>query len=172
MKAFFALIAVLFTSAIFASPASADQVLVDFGPAEPLQIVRGDTRISLLVEVANDPAERAQGMMFRTEMADDQGMLFDFDRVRLVNMWMKSTLISLDMIFLDQSGKIVTIARNAKPESLRRISSGVAVAAVLEVNGGLALQWGLKRGDQVMHGVFGNAPEAIVQSKVSETTDN
>jgi len=62
------------------------------------------------------------------------------------------------MIFLDAKGKIVTIARNTKPNSLRRISSGVAVMAVLEVNAGLSRKWGIKRGDQVQHAMFDNLP--------------
>jgi len=130
--------------------------MVDFGPPQPLQIVQGDTVISLSVEFADDPITRRQGLMFREQMADTAGMLFDFETKVTVNMWMKNTLIPLDMIFLDEHGRVVSIARNAKPHSLRRISSNVPVMAVLEINAGLARKWELKRGDMVRHLMFDN----------------
>ncbi|MBL1431396.1 DUF192 domain-containing protein [Oceanicaulis sp. AH-315-P02] len=143
---------------ISAPLANAQEETVDFGPPQPLQIIRDGKTIQLLVDFADDPLERTQGLMFVKQMDDDRGMLFDFEQSRTVNMWMKDTLISLDMIFLDAKGKIVTIARNTKPNSLRRISSGVAVMAVLEVNAGLSRKWGIKRGDQVQHAMFDNLP--------------
>jgi len=139
--------------------AQAEMPLVDFGPPQPLQILRGDNIVSLSVEFANSPDKRSQGLMFRKEMADDSGMLFNFENKQVINMWMKNTLIPLDMIFLNSSGKIVTIVRNTKPESLRRISSGVPVSAVLEVNAGLSQKWQLQRGDQILHAMFNNKPQ-------------
>jgi uncharacterized membrane protein (UPF0127 family) len=138
-----------------ADPAAKSVDAVDFGPPQPLQILHGDTVIKMTVELADDPVERAQGLMFRTEMAESHGMLFDFESKRIVRMWMKNTLIPLDMIFLDEDGKVVSIARNARPRSLRTISSGVPVVSVLEINGGLARKWNLKRGDKVVHSLFG-----------------
>ncbi len=132
--------------------------LLDFGAMQLLEIVHGDQRISLSVELADDPVERAQGLMYRSAMGGNVGMLFDFEQNAVVNMWMKNTLIPLDMIFMDKTGKIITIARNTKPHSLRRVSSGVAVTSVLEVNAGLCRKWNLGRGDQVYHALFGNAP--------------
>jgi hypothetical protein len=141
---------------ISGSLAFASEIAVDFSSTQPLQIFSDGRVISLSVAFADDPAKRAQGLMFVKQMADDSGMLFDFEKSRTVNMWMKDTLIPLDMIFLDAKGKVITIARNTKPGSLRRISSAVAVMAVLEVNGGLSRKWGIKRGDQVHHAMFDN----------------
>ncbi len=147
----------------FHSVALAQQPDIDFGPAHDLQIISANQTILLSVELADDPDERAQGLMMRTEMADTAGMLFDFKRMQIVNMWMKNTLIPLDMIFLDEQGKIVTIARNTKPGSLRRISSAVPVIAVLEVNAGLSRKWQLQRGDQIVHKMFQNQQEEITE---------
>ncbi|PHR62464.1 MAG: hypothetical protein COA47_03560 [Robiginitomaculum sp.] len=157
----------LFTLIVFLLPsgyAIADGVLVDFGALQPLEIVSAEQTIRLAVEFADDPIERAQGLMHREKMADDHGMLFDFDRRSTVNMWMKNTLIPLDMIFLSKTGRVVTIARNAKPGSLRRISSGVPVSGVLEVNAGMARKWNIRRGDMVQHAMFGQMLVSVVET--------
>ncbi len=101
------------------------------------------------VELALSPEERARGLMFRTEMADQNGMLFDFGQPRDVSMWMKNTFISLDMLFIDQKGKIVGIAKRAVPKSEAIISSPRPVRFVLELNGGLAEKYDFKVGDTV-----------------------
>ncbi|MBL4618406.1 MAG: DUF192 domain-containing protein [Robiginitomaculum sp.] len=171
MKHLFLGILVLLISAPLVT---AQEDAVDFGSLQALQIVSDGRVINLSVQFADDPAKRAQGLMFVKQMADDHGMLFDFEKSRAVNMWMKNTLIPLDMIFLDAKGKVVTIARNAKPNSLRRISSGVAVMAVLEVNGGLSRKWSIKRGDQVHHAMFGNmlSPDGNNQITVKISVEN
>ncbi|VAV99575.1 hypothetical protein MNBD_ALPHA06-1341 [hydrothermal vent metagenome] len=156
--------------------------VVNLGPLQPLQIKHGDTVITLDIEFADEPDERERGLMFRTKMADDSGMLFDFESKRVVNMWMNNTLIALDMLFLDEHGKIITISRNAKPggqdltlaqqNALPRISSYVPVMAVLEINAGLSRKWELKRGDIVQHPMFHNLPAASkIPEKPAESTD-
>ncbi len=140
---------------VFADEAAPD--LVDFGPSEPLHIETQTGVVALMVEFANTDEERAQGLMFRTSLADDAGMLFDFEGSRQINMWMKNTLISLDMIFINTSGQVISIARNARPKSLRRIPSGGPAASVLEITGGRARALGIERGDLVRHALFGNA---------------
>lgn len=109
------------------------------------------------VELANDQDEIRNGLMNRESMAPDAGMLFDFGQPREASMWMKNTLIPLDMLFMDPSGKVIAIARNAVPGSLRTISPGVPVKAVLELNGGRAAELGIEPGDMVRHQIFGNA---------------
>ena len=89
-------------------------------------------------------------------MASGAGMLFDFGEPRQANMWMKNTLISLDMLFMDSDGKILAVAHNTVPGSLRTIGPGVPVKGVLEINGGLAEQLGILPGDTVQHTIFGN----------------
>ena len=94
-------------------------------------------------------AQRANGLMFRTELAPDAGMLFVFDTVGPMTMWMKNTYISLDMLFVAADGRISRIARNTTPFSERMIASGGPVRAVLELRGGTASKLGIKPGDRV-----------------------
>ncbi|WP_438646661.1 DUF192 domain-containing protein [Salinarimonas soli] len=121
---------------------------------EPLTIVSGDKRHPFQVEVARNDAERAQGLMFRRTMAADRGMLFDFQKVQPISMWMRNTYISLDMLFIRPDGTVARIAENAEPLSERTIPSGEPVLAVLEVNAGTAKRLGLKPGDRVEHAMF------------------
>ncbi|PHS29527.1 MAG: hypothetical protein COA85_00040 [Robiginitomaculum sp.] len=139
----------------------AEPKLVEFGAPEPLVIETQNGPVSLSVEFANTDEERSQGLMFRTELAKDTGMLFDFEGPRQVNMWMKNTLISLDMIFISADGHIISIARNARPKSLRTIPSGGLAAAVLEISGGGSRKYGIARGDLVRHAMFGNTIVAV-----------
>ena len=111
------------------------------------------------VEIADEPEEIRTGLMNRESLAEDAGMLFDFGQPREAGMWMKNTLIPLDMLFMDPSGKVIAIARNAVPGSLRTISPGVPVKAVLELNGGQAAELGIEPGDEVRHPIFGNSEE-------------
>jgi uncharacterized protein len=106
------------------------------------------------VEIANNDAERAKGLMFRKELLLGQGMLFDFDREQDVAMWMQNTYISLDMIFIRGDGRILRIAENTEPLSTRIISSGGPVRAVLEVIAGTARKFGMAPGDRVAHPIF------------------
>ena len=123
----------------------------------PLTIQSGEAQHNFSVEVANDPDEISYGLMNRESMDADKGMLFDFARPRDPAMFMKNTLIPLDMLFIAVDGKIEMIARNAVPGSLRTISAGVPVKAVLELNGGLATELGLQPGDKIIHPIFGNS---------------
>jgi uncharacterized protein len=107
------------------------------------------------VELATNDAERERGLMFRKELPQGQGMLFDFQRDQPVAFWMHNTYISLDMIFIRGDGRIARIAENAKPESDDLIPSGAPVRAVLEVIAGTARQLGIKAGDRVVGSIFG-----------------
>jgi uncharacterized membrane protein (UPF0127 family) len=107
------------------------------------------------VEVADTPQAREIGLMNRESLAEDAGMLFDFREDRPVSMWMKNTLIPLDMLFIDKTGTVVRIARNAKPRSLETIPSGKPVRYVLEINGGAAATYGAKTGDKLEHQLIG-----------------
>ncbi|MDZ3830709.1 MAG: DUF192 domain-containing protein [Sphingopyxis sp.] len=88
------------------------------------------------VEVARSAEEQARGLMFRTALPVDGGMLFPFEKPRIASFWMKNTLIPLDMIFIRADGSIDRIAENTIPESLEPVASGGEVAAVLELAGG------------------------------------
>ena len=92
----------------------------------------------------------------RTELAENAGMLFDFEETQPVSMWMKNTLIPLDIAFIDKDGVIRRIAAETTPRSLESISSGAPVIAVLEVNGGVFERLGVEEGDRVRHPMFNN----------------
>ncbi len=103
------------------------------------------------VEMAVTPEEQAEGLMFRTELAQDRGMLFLFSRPRELSMWMKHTYIPLDMLFIREDSTIMRIAENTTPHSLDVISSGGDAIAALEVPGGTASRIGAAEGDRVEH---------------------
>ncbi|MCP1336028.1 DUF192 domain-containing protein [Futiania mangrovi] len=102
------------------------------------------------VEIADTPEARATGLMHREHLADDAGMIFFYDRPQVVTMWMKNTLIPLDMLFIRADGTVARIARNARPLSLETISAGEPVTAVLEIAGGRAREIGAEPGDRVI----------------------
>jgi len=101
------------------------------------------------VELAVTDQERERGLMFRKQLPEGQGMLFDFKREQEVSMWMENTYIPLDMIFIRRDGRILRIAENTEPLSRAIISSGGPVLAVLEVIGGTAKKLGIAPGDRV-----------------------
>jgi uncharacterized protein len=106
---------------------------------------------SFVVELADDGAERAQGLMFRTSMDPGAGMLFVYESPRRAQFWMKNTLIPLDMVFADATGTVTRVHSNAVPGDLTPIDGGDGVRFVLEINGGLAAQLGLVPGAELRH---------------------
>ena len=108
-------------------------------------------RESFAVAVADDSAERAQGLMFVEAMPLSEGMLFVYDAPRSVSFWMKNTLIPLDMVFADASGTVTRVHANAVPGDLTPIDGGDGVQFVLEINGGLAGKLGITPGAVLRH---------------------
>ncbi|MBI4518391.1 MAG: DUF192 domain-containing protein [Deltaproteobacteria bacterium] len=100
----------------------------------------GGAAVRVRVEVVNTPLARAQGLMYRRELAADAGMLFVFPHAGVQHFWMKNTLIALDMLFIDDSRRVVGIVANARPLSTRSVGPEVPCRYVLEVNGGFAAQ--------------------------------
>jgi uncharacterized protein len=117
---------------------------------QPLEIASKKGVHVFAVELASTPEEQAKGLMFRRELPEGQGMLFDFHREQPTSFWMKNTYIPLDMIFIRGDGRILRIAENT--EAL--VSSGGPVRAVLEVNAGTARKLGIAPGDRVAHRIF------------------
>ncbi len=114
--------------------------------------IRGDFGAARFrVDVADDPAERSQGLMNVPEMARGKGMLFLYENPQRATFWMKNTLIPLDMIFMDPTGTITHIHENAVPLDESTIDGGTGVLAVLEINGGLARRIGIDVGDELRH---------------------
>jgi uncharacterized membrane protein (UPF0127 family) len=122
---------------------------------QPLEIVTKSGVHVFSVEVARTDEERATGLMYRKELAEGRGMLFDFTPEQHVSMWMKNTYIPLDMIFIRSDGRILRIAENTEPLSEKIVSSGGLARAVLEVAGGTARKYGIAPGDRVAHPLFG-----------------
>ena len=122
---------------------------------ETLALVTGASEHVIQVEITSTPEEKAMGLMFRTSLADDAGMLFPYAPPQEATMWMRNTYISLDMIFIRADGVIHRIEANTEPFSERVIASRGIVTAVLELKAGSAAQLGLKPGDRVRHPLFG-----------------
>jgi uncharacterized membrane protein (UPF0127 family) len=119
------------------------------GPTVPLGIVSGTIRHRFQVERALTPAMQEQGLMFRRTMPRDHGMIFPMERPQGASFWMKNTYISLDIIFIGADHRILQIAPRATPLSEATIDCPQPVVAVLELNGGIAEQSGIKVGDKV-----------------------
>ena len=125
------------------------------GKLESLTIETAKGPHQFSVEVMRTDEERARGLMNRPYLPADRGMLFDFKQPQIASMWMKNTLIPLDMLFIRKDGTISNIAENTEPHSLRSISSTEPVTGVLELNGGTASRLGIAPGDKVRHPMFG-----------------
>jgi uncharacterized membrane protein (UPF0127 family) len=121
---------------------------------QPLEIVTKSGVQVFSVEMATTEEEKTQGLMYRKELPDGKGMLFDFSPEQQISMWMKNTYIPLDMIFIRADGRILRIAENTEPMSTKIISSGGLARAVLEVIAGTAQKYGIQPGDRVAHPLF------------------
>jgi len=128
----------------------------DSFPRSALQI-RGAHGLNWFnIRIADTQEHRELGLMFVTHLPSEEGMLFPEDKPQNITMWMKNTLIPLDMLFIDTHGKILCVIENAKPESLDIIRCDKPSKAVLEIGGGEARRRGIKVGDTVVHATFHN----------------
>ena len=125
-----------------------------FLPTESLTIVTAQGASQFEVEVADTVETRRRGLMFRTELADRSGMLFDLESERPISVWMRHTGLSLDMVFICADGRITNIVKDTKPYSETLIPSEGPVLAVLELPAGSADRLGFAPGDQVLHRLF------------------
>ena len=114
-----------------------------------LSIETDSKTLQFQIEIADEADERSRGLMFRESLADDEGMLFIYPSPRIASFWMKNTQIPLDMLFIDEDGHILSIARETTPFSLKPVLSGGLVTSVLEISGGLAATLGIDVGDRV-----------------------
>ena len=112
------------------------------------------------VSVADDAAERAQGLMNVPKLASGAGMLFIYDEPQRAGFWMKNTLIPLDMIFADAKGRVTRVHENAKPLDTTLIDGGPDVSFTLEINGGLARRMGIREGAVMRHPAMDQANAA------------
>lgn len=162
MKKILLLLTVLCTGFAPVFPAMADKANPEtpeiiYLPRETITVeTQGGQDYNFDVEMATQGSEFARGLMYRTSLGSDAGMLFLFGNEGDRTFWMKNTLIPLDMIFIASDGTIRHIHHNAKPQDETRITSEGQAAAVLEINGGLSGALGIKEGDRVIHPAFRN----------------
>lgn len=158
-------VAVLLTGAgtAAAAPAAQNSRACDAGaagqaelkPLQPLALSTSRGRFDFMVEAADTPHKREVGMMCRKGLAADRGMLFDFRKpTDNVAFWMRNTLIPLDIVYIRPDGRVLSIARNARPLDETPLPAGGQIRAVLELAGGRAAQIGLLPGDKVAHRIF------------------
>ncbi len=123
--------------------------------------LRGDWgQAQFSVELADTPRARGLGLMFRESMPHDAGMLFVYEHPQRASFWMKNTLIPLDMIFADRTGRVTRVHSGAIPGDLTPIDGGDGVFAVLEINAELAKRFGIAPGTVMRHPVFAGGPAA------------
>lgn len=146
------LLALLLLALALAWPALA-QAPATFGRGE-LDIQTASGKHHFNVEIAVTQEQWSYGLMFRRSLPPDAGMLFVYDDDHEIQMWMKNTLIPLDMIFIRGDGTILRIAERTVPQDLTTIPSGGPARGVLEVNGGTTSRLGIKAGDRVLHPAF------------------
>ena len=147
------LIAVAWVAAAFALLFTPVVVQAD-GILEPVALETASGPVVFSSEIMRTEAERERGLMFRPYLPEMRGMLFDFGETRPIQMWMKDTLIPLDMIFIRADGIIARITADAEPYSTRILPSGEPIRAVLEINAGLSAKYGIKPGARVTHSLF------------------
>lgn len=135
---------------------SADAAQLDrLFPRTTLQIATPDARLhTFRVWVADDPARRARGLMYVKQLADDEGMLFVYDRPQPISMWMKNTFIPLDMLFVAGDGKVMRVVENTKPHSLETIDSKGDALGVVELKGGTTKRLKIAPGARIVQPSF------------------
>jgi uncharacterized membrane protein (UPF0127 family) len=152
-RAFVALIVVLMLDG---AVAAAEPVVF---PRSTLDVVSEDgRRHAFAIELAVTPDQLSQGLMYRRDLPAGTGMLFDFGSPRQVSMWMKNTLIPLDMLFADRTGRVIYVEQYAVPGSLEPRGPSQPVLGVLELPAGTARRLGLKPGDRLVHPMFERGP--------------
>jgi uncharacterized protein len=128
-------------------------------PKERLVITTRDgVQHEFMVEMAKTPDQQTVGLMFRPSVPPDGGMLFDWGTPRDSQMWMRNTIASLDMVFINADGTIRSIAEHTVPQSLAVVDSRGPVRATLELAAGTTARLNIRVGDKVQQRLFGNAP--------------
>jgi uncharacterized protein len=137
------------TALAFGFLAAAGPALAQSSDLQKIEIATKSGTYPFTVEVVANDEDRARGLMFRKELPEGRGMLFDFKQEQDVAFWMKNTYLPLDMIFIRADGTIRRIAANTEPLSERTVPAGGPVRYVLEVIGGTARKLGIEPGDKV-----------------------
>jgi len=149
-------------------PPDHPDAVVEYAGPETVVLETETGRHEFTVQVAVTPEARERGLMFRETLGPDEGMLFFYDQPQIAGIWMKNTLIPLDILFVKEDGTVAKIARNAIPGSLAPMRSGVPVVAVLEIPGGRAEELGVEPGSTLHHLVFGNMEDGSAEAENNE----
>jgi uncharacterized membrane protein (UPF0127 family) len=137
-------------AALAVAACSSEQPATSAEPAENQLVIATDGGDhTFTIEIADTVEERARGLMYRRELADDAGMLFDFKEEERASFWMRNTYIPLDMLFIEEDGTIESIAERTIPFSEKSVLSKGPVRYVLEINGGRSDALGIEAGDVV-----------------------
>ncbi|MBJ6131375.1 DUF192 domain-containing protein [Ochrobactrum sp. Q0168] len=153
MARLFFVIAFLF--AAFGAQAQEKQPMRLPVDAAPLTFITAKgNKLPFALEVADSDDARVRGLMWRTDFPKDRAMIFVFGEMRRVMMWMQNTPLPLDMVFLDDKGRVTAIHENAVPYSEDIISSEVPAAFVVELLAGTVKRTGIKKGDRAVHRVI------------------
>jgi hypothetical protein len=148
-----------FITLLLINPALADeQKEEDKLPVELFTINATGGKVQFQLEIANTPETRKKGLMFRKKLPRYRGLLIDYKKSTKAGIWMKNTLIPLDILFILPDGKIETIFSRAVPESKEVLKSKGNVRAVIELNAGITERFAIRPGDTVLHPIFNNAP--------------
>ncbi len=129
-------------------------------PLAPLTVDTSKGAVVLRVQVADTDATRQTGLMYRRSMPEREGMLFIFQQVHPVAFWMKNTVLSLDILFIDGAGRVMNIARGTTPFSLEPIPADGPTRAVLELNAGASARLGIEVGDRVRYEPLSRSPSS------------
>jgi len=149
------LIASVFSLIIFTSGVNAQDVSFE---VEEVPIKTKSGILTFQMEIATSREQRQQGLMYRTSIKEGHGMLFDYGYPYVARMWMKNTLIPLDMLFVRADGSIAYIHHRAIPGDLSEIGAGEPVRAVIELAGGQAKKLSITTGDTVLYSIFKTEP--------------
>src|SRR5260221_9355007 len=152
------LLVLLAALSVLILPCAGDAGSIAAAELKPLEIASKNGVHVFAVEMASTPEEQAKGLMFRRQLPEGQGMLFDFHKEQPTSFWMKNTYIPLDMIFIRGDGRILRIAENTVPLSETLVPSGGPVRAVVEGIRGTPQKPGIAPGDPGGHAIFGGEP--------------
>lgn len=145
--------ALLYLAMLSACATAASSVVAGF-PDSTLEIRTSAGRHWFSIAIADTPDRQQRGLMFVPSMPADHGMLFPQRPPRIMTMWMKNTLLSLDMLFIDTAGRVTCVREHAVPQTEDIITCEKPVAAVLELLGGEVAKRGIKVGDLAVHSTF------------------
>ncbi|HMN45542.1 MAG TPA: DUF192 domain-containing protein [Povalibacter sp.] len=156
VRIFLTALALLCFGCASADPAGSDAQTLDRDFARStLQIAGADAKLhAFRVWVADNDTRRARGLMYVKQMDADAGMLFIYPRAQQISMWMKNTVLPLDMLFVAADGRVIKVAANATPQSLETIESEGLALGVVELNAGIAAKLNIRAGSQIIHPAF------------------